>query len=286
MLAYGLPILFALFLWWFATGAILYLDGLPRRTFRWTMLGASLVLTASIAALVALRHDTSVSGAYLGFVAALGIWGWNEIAFLTGLITGPRRTACPPEARGWQRLSICAEMVIHHELAILLSGAAIIAVSVGAENQVGLSTFLVLWIMRLSSKLNLFLGVPNAPVSFLPAHLAYMGSAFMKRPFNLLLPVSILGGAALTGLFIDSALGDAATAFDIVEASLLATITGLAVIEHLFFVAPIPSEALWSWGKNSHDAASERCDGFTVLPKFPLNETALIRPVAVVDRQK
>ena len=285
MLAYGLPVLFALFLWWFATGAILYLDGLPRWTFRRTMTGATLVLIASVAGLIALRRDTSVAGAYLGFLSALGIWGWNEIAFLTGFITGPRRSECPSDARGLRRFLICAGMVIHHELAILLSGAVIVAVSVNAENQVGMATFLVLWGMRLSSKLNLFLGVPNAPVSFLPAHLAYMASAFARRAINPLLPVSILGGATIIGLFLDDALASDATPFDVVEALLLTTIAGLAVIEHLFFVLPIPSETLWNWGKASHRVSSKRGDGFAGLPafspKFPHREAALAAPAVL-----
>ena len=40
MVQYGLPVLYALFVWWFSTGLIIYLDGLPRSTYRWTMLGA------------------------------------------------------------------------------------------------------------------------------------------------------------------------------------------------------------------------------------------------------
>ena len=40
---HGLPVLYALFVWWFSTGLILYLDGLPRRTFRWSMLGATVL---------------------------------------------------------------------------------------------------------------------------------------------------------------------------------------------------------------------------------------------------
>jgi hypothetical protein len=31
------PVLFALFAWWFSTGIIIYLDGLPRHTYRWSM---------------------------------------------------------------------------------------------------------------------------------------------------------------------------------------------------------------------------------------------------------
>jgi len=39
MATYGLPILFTLALWWVSTIAILYLDGLPRRTFPWSIAG-------------------------------------------------------------------------------------------------------------------------------------------------------------------------------------------------------------------------------------------------------
>ena len=36
-----------------------------------------------------------------------------------------------------------------------------VALTWGGANQVGTWTFLVLWVMRLSAKLNVFLGVPN-----------------------------------------------------------------------------------------------------------------------------
>jgi putative photosynthetic complex assembly protein 2 len=45
---HGLPVLYALFLWWFSTGLILYLDGLPRRSFRWSMLVATGLLGAAL----------------------------------------------------------------------------------------------------------------------------------------------------------------------------------------------------------------------------------------------
>jgi hypothetical protein len=34
MSLYLLPIIYTLFVWWFSTGAILYLNGLPRARFR------------------------------------------------------------------------------------------------------------------------------------------------------------------------------------------------------------------------------------------------------------
>jgi len=44
MSQYLLPVLFTIFIWWFSTGAILWLGRLPRASFRWTMLGSTLVL--------------------------------------------------------------------------------------------------------------------------------------------------------------------------------------------------------------------------------------------------
>ena len=49
------------------------------------------------------RRQASVAGAYCAFTCALLVWGWQEIAFLLGCVTGPRRSACPHGATGWRR---------------------------------------------------------------------------------------------------------------------------------------------------------------------------------------
>jgi putative photosynthetic complex assembly protein 2 len=71
------PILFAAFAWWLSTGAIFALIGLPRATFKWTALGATVVLVGATFLLIALRSDTSVTGAYAGFAAGLALWAWH-----------------------------------------------------------------------------------------------------------------------------------------------------------------------------------------------------------------
>ncbi len=63
MTAYVLPVLFVLLAWWGSTGVVFWLDGLPRRTFQWSMLGATLLLAVAVLGLMALRDDTSVRGA-------------------------------------------------------------------------------------------------------------------------------------------------------------------------------------------------------------------------------
>jgi putative photosynthetic complex assembly protein 2 len=47
MAEHGLPALYTVFVWWFATGLILHLDGLRPETFRWSMAGATAVLAAA-----------------------------------------------------------------------------------------------------------------------------------------------------------------------------------------------------------------------------------------------
>ena len=67
MSQFVLPSLFALFLWWFSTGAIFFLDGLPTRTFKWSMLGATAVSIGAVYHLAQVSGDTSVHGAYTAF---------------------------------------------------------------------------------------------------------------------------------------------------------------------------------------------------------------------------
>jgi len=84
MTPFVMPLVFTLFVWWFSTGVILYLDGLPRRTFKWTFAGASVVCVAGLAGLVASSSQTTVASAYCGFTCALLVWAWQEVAFLLG----------------------------------------------------------------------------------------------------------------------------------------------------------------------------------------------------------
>lgn len=251
---------FVVVLWWASTGLVLYLDGLPRRTFRWSLGAATVLAAAALAGLADTRDDTTISGAGIAFVSALAVWGWNELAFLTGAITGPNRRACPPGLAGWRHFAAATGSILWHELAIAASALAVFAATSGGDNRVGLWAFLILWVMRLSTKLNVFLGVPNLSEEFLPDHLKYLASFFRRRPMNLLFPVSV---TATTGLFIALA-AEALAATDphaVTAATLLAALTGLALLEHWFLVLPIPAMELWRWGLKSRSARADPPDG-------------------------
>ena len=71
MSEFGVPALYAVLVWWFTTGIILFLDGLPRATFRWSMAGASAVLLAAICLLRVSANDASVKSTYVTFSSAI-----------------------------------------------------------------------------------------------------------------------------------------------------------------------------------------------------------------------
>ena len=259
MTVYLLPVLFALFLWWFSTGVIIYLDGLPKRTFRWSMLTATLVLAAAVYGLASSVNDPSPAGAYLAFACGLLIWGWLEISFYMGYVTGPRRHACAPGCRGWRHFGHALQVSLYHEIAIVILGGLIVAISWGAANQVGLWTFLVLAWMHESARLNVFLGVRNLNKEFVPEHMHYLQSFLRKRPMNLLFPFSVTLSTVALVLLIQQAAAPGADAFSVVAYCLVASIMALAILEHWFLVVPLPSAQLWHWGLRSRSA-----------PEYPL----------------
>ena len=253
---HGLPVLYTLLLWWFSTGVILYLNGLPRRTHKWTMLGTTVLLGVSMYEIGLSAADTQVGGAYAAFTAALMVWAWQEVAFLLGYVTGPRRSACPPGALGWSRVGHAVMAILYHELALVVLASAILLMTWRQPNQIAVWTFSVLWIMRLSAKLNVFLGVRNLNEQFLPDHLRYMHSYFRQRPSNSLFPSSVIAATAAAAAVWESALAPLGSPFEAAGSSFVAMLLSLAVLEHWFMVLPLPSERLWSWGMRSRESGT------------------------------
>jgi putative photosynthetic complex assembly protein 2 len=256
MTQYALPLLYTLFVWWFSTGVILFLNGMPSWTFKWTMLGTTVVLVAALIGLAATRDDTRIAGAYLAFTCGVLVWAWQEVAFLLGYVTGPRRTPCPVASSGWGRAGHALMAVLHHELALVVLGGAVLAVTWGGDNPTGLWTFMILWVMRQSAKLNVFLGVRNLNEGFLPAHLKYLQTYFTRRAMNGLFPVSVIASTIVAVLIWQAAGAVDSSAFDTTALTFAATLLTLAVLEHWFLVLPLPFEALWSWGLKSREMAT------------------------------
>jgi len=250
-----LPFFFVVGLWWLSTGLILRLvdregtqrsaQGVQGRG----LVAASLALVLGLSGVVLTRDMTTPAGAYLAFVSALLVWSWQELTFLLGLVTGPNRGPCP-EVRGLRRAWHAFRAIAHHELAILLLGLAVILPSWNAPNSVAAQTFVVLWAMRISAKLNLFLGVKNFYEAFLPVSLRYLLTYFSRRSINLFFPFSVVIASLFALVVWAEALGGQSP-FEVAAASLVGTILVLAIIEHFLLVVPFPPDSLWRWALKS-----------------------------------
>lgn len=242
--------LVALFVWWFSTGVILLAvkraDRMGEGAHLWCALATLPVLAFGLAGFRESLAMPGVGGVYLGFLSAIAIWGWVELAFLTGVLTGPNRRPCPPGRPEWERFLRAWGTIAWHEMALvglmLFMGLA----AWEAHNGFGFYAFAVLFFARISAKLNLFFGVPKINVEFLPRPLAHLPSHFRIARMNGLYPVSVTLLALATGCWAER-LWSAATPAETVGFALLTALTGLALLEHWFMVLPLPDEKLWRW---------------------------------------
>ena len=231
--------------WWFGTGVILWLDRLPPASFRWSLLGWTMLLILSFKGVYESMREVSVANAYMAFGSVIVMWGWHELAFLTGWITGPRKVALTEGAQGWQRFKESVQVMLHHEVALLLNFGVLWLMQKDQPNHVALCTYALLWFMRLSAKLNLYFGVPQNGAQYLPSHLIYLASYFRTR---LITPWFVISISAAVGTWCWLVWQAQQGAMAITTGwVMLATLLGLAIVEHLIMIFPLPLERLWGW---------------------------------------
>ena len=250
----ALAMIAALFIWWASTVLIIYLDGLKPHTFKYSFAGASVVMGVSLWGLHATAPDTTLAGAYWAFIAGLFAWGWQEVSFYMGIVTGPRKTPCPEDCRGWKHFGHAIQTSLWHELAIIASAIVVVALTWGQPNQIGTWTFMILWWMHQSAKLNVFLGVRNLNEEFLPEHLTFLKGFLNKRAMNLLFPFSVTISTVITVIVAQKAFTADASAFEQAGYSFLTAMMALAILEHWMLVLPMPTATLWSPGLKSRGA--------------------------------
>ncbi|MCR9123725.1 MAG: putative photosynthetic complex assembly protein PuhE [Phyllobacteriaceae bacterium] len=236
--------------WWLATGAVIVAARRPAPDPLYMLIPASALGVAGVAIALATASDLSVASVYGAFFGALMVWAFHEISFLTGHLTGPRKTALPAGTSGGHRFRLAWAAVRDHELALFLTGAMLAVVLWGAANPFGWMVFALMWIMRLLTKLNVFLGAPNAVSEILPARMAYLTSYFRTDRVHAFFIVSVV---IVTGLMTAS--GYMAIVADdpaaITGWSLMAAFAFLGLVEHLFLVLPVRDAALWGWATGS-----------------------------------
>jgi putative photosynthetic complex assembly protein 2 len=249
MTTYVLPIIFTIIVWWGSTGAILYLNGLPRRTFKWSLAALSALSVAALFGLSLTRSSTGPGAAYCAFACGLIVWAWPTAAFYFGSLAGPRITRFDP-AGGTSRFRAATETMAYQEAAYIV-GAGLVYWLTSGGHQFGFWTYVAVWAMHTSGKLNMFFGVPNLSEEFFPPHLAYLTSYMRHRPMNLLFPLSVSVATIAAYTMIRMSIACPPSSVEATAWLLLGTLIGLGVIEHWFLVLPIPAMALWNWSLSS-----------------------------------
>ena len=242
--------LFALFVWWFSTGAILMVvrrADLAGWRARMMVTGAALPLLAvGIWGFIASAGATGTGAVYAGFLSALAIWAWVELAFLTGAVTGPNPYACPDDLPEWERFIRAWGTVAYHEMLLTALLVAMWLYASAAENSVGLWTYTILYFARISAKLNLYFGVPKINTEFLPEVLGHLASHFRISRLNWVFPISVSALTFAAACWLER-LYAAAQPAEAAGFALLTAITALALIEHWLMVLPLPDAKLWRW---------------------------------------
>ena len=89
--------------------------------------------------------------------------------------------------------------------------------------------------------------------SFCREPLEHLKSFFVRRATNVLFPVTVTSATVAASWLVMQA-SSVGGAFAAAQYMLLATLMGLAIIEHWFMVVPLPIGALWQWSMRSDRA--------------------------------
>jgi len=251
------PFIVTVAVWFIATGLIAWADNRERATFSTSLMIGSVAGIAGLVVILVASLSVEVWAVHLSFIGALMVWGWHELSFLTGASAGPRRGLADPDLTGLARFRQAAATVMHHEVALALTALLLISLSWNVPNQIGATVFVLMFAMRLISKINLFVGVPNSSSEMLPEQLAYLKTYFGPNRMTLLLALSIAAIAAATWGFATLALAAPVGSAEMVGASLLTTLALLGVLEHLFLALPFRDGMLWGWALPKRGAPAQ-----------------------------
>lgn len=234
---------------------------------------ATLVMAGALGGLVITARMVQPSSVYLAFTCGVIVWGWLVAAYYLGFITGPladdRQTEMPSPATHTtllERFRRALRASVYHELLVLAVALVLAVLILPHVNRWGFWSFLLLWLMHTSAKLNVFFGVRNFQVDFLPGHLHYLDRLITKRSSNAFFPLSIcLSSSAALALLYQSIMPHA-TEEQVIGSLLLLTMLVLGIIEHWLLVVPLPT-MLWGWGVRKLPP--------TEVPEFTLSEISL-----------
>lgn len=275
-------VFYTLILWWFTTGLIMAVFQRSQRTIRICFGVATLVMLAALFGLGWSARDVRPVSVYLAVTCGTIVWGWHVASYYLGFVTGIKpsqhnylvQNAVEPaelyqlnrssqgqaEKHIWHsalqnglwllfppRFRQAALASLYHELFVLACFLIMAAITLPLPNRWGLWIYLALWLMHTSAKLNIFFGVRNFRVDFLPQHLHFLEQFVAKQRISLFFPLSICVAFSLGLFLLYQVIDPNVVVAHSIGATLILTMVLLGILEHLMLILPIPV-ALWGWG--------------------------------------
>lgn len=217
--------------WWAATGVTLAMQ-------RSALAGTVSLIVATCMAVVGAvlisnsRHRDTIQGARLAFLGSSLVWWWCSTLFYAGIgvqigdgFDGSTRTF----TLAWQAILATLRADLFGVFAL-----AAVAITVWrSPNRLAFWTLLTFWATLQTAKLNVFMGVRNSGVDWLPEHLRGLSQFFGPPVNSWLLPLTIAGLCvflALVGRRARMERRDFARHAN----AMIALLLMLAVVEHVF----------------------------------------------------
>ena len=215
--------------WWAATGFTLVMQLNATTSAVGVALSSAFAILGSWLILQS-RDKRSVRAARMAFLGSAFIWWWCSTLFYAG-VGIDIQTVHPA---GTRTLSLALDAIaatLKPDLVGVVAMATIAIVVHRRTNRVALWMFALFWGTLQTAKLNVFFGVRNASVDWLPEHLFQLSQFFGPPRNSPLLPVTI-GLLLLLFAFMVRRARAATTPFARHSGWMVALLVGLAVVEH------------------------------------------------------
>ncbi|MDG2459902.1 MAG: putative photosynthetic complex assembly protein PuhE [Luminiphilus sp.] len=243
-----LALVVALLLWWLMTGLALMSVHQPRALKQPIFLLVTIIAAIAVWGVEANAAQHTTVATVTGFAMGLVIWAWLELSYLMGYITGPVKRPATDDMTWQQRFYNALGTTIYHELLVLGAVGIVCMLGAGLPNPTIQNTLAVLWLMRWSTKLNLFFGVRHFNSQWLPDNMRYITTYLRPGKNSWFIVFSTTFATYCTYLLFSYGhiAVEPATALSLF---LIAWLAVLAVLEHCFLMFPMGESALWRWAE-------------------------------------
>lgn len=270
-MAFVFPVLYAVFLWWFTTGLIIVVYDRSRWLTQLCYAGMTMGMMLAVLAFVATRNMTDMNAILIALTCGVVIWGWQVAGYYLNFVTGESADVTDDNQLSLRhRFWLALNSGIHHELMALVFAIGMIILTWSSPNKWGMWVYVALWLMHASAKLNVFFGVRNFHIEFLPQHLHHIERLLEHRQYNAFFPFSVVVASSVVLVLFFRAVYPPIVETQSAGYLAIATLIALGILEHCLLVLPVPS-TLYGWGMRA-------------LPKTPDKQGDTIHKVDVVSQ--